>query len=96
MIIEEIIQHTASAKNAASDHEKRESLSAIRALSDLALHSQMPQSLSKSSATYIQPTTVMPATPQPMNVISNQQTSSPTEGNRLQEKGANGDSIFDF
>ncbi|GEK35048.1 DUF5327 family protein [Kurthia sibirica] len=87
MIIAEIKQHAATAQTAVSDHEKRESLSAIRALCDLALHTNTTSNTAS---------TVMPTQPQQMQVISNHQTTTPTEGNRLQEKGANGDSIFDF
>lgn len=84
-ILDEIDKHTARARE--GDPEKiRESLAAIRALCDLLLEDNNAQIPKKPRA--------MPlAATEPVN---RPQTQTVPAATRLQEQGANGDSLFEF
>lgn len=81
-ILEEMERHLRAAKNAGDPAAQRESLAAIRALSEAALGSR-PQSR------------IPEVKPVPLATQADQQAIRPAVPKR-EEDGANGDSIFDF
>lgn len=89
MIIAELEKQLYEAKNTQSEQQKREALSAIKALCDVALQSEK----TAAASPIVQPAMtamIAPVMQQSPTVIS------PNQVNKLQEEDANGDSLFDF
>ncbi|MBD8025527.1 YwdI family protein [Ureibacillus sp. Re31] len=88
-LLDEIEQLVAEAKGTQDEQQVREQLSAIRALCNVALtrpNNNQSVELQKITTTYSN------NIPSPSNVIHR----SSIHEHKLQEKDANGDSIFDF
>lgn len=91
VIVAEIAKHVTKAQSATTDQHIREELSAIRALCDVALHSEGSKPPSTKSIPNMMANVVSPL-PQQTSVQAPQSLTA----NKLQEDDANGDSIFDF
>ncbi|HBJ01943.1 MULTISPECIES: YwdI family protein [Lysinibacillus] len=83
-VIQQLEKQLSSAKNAGNDQQIREALSAIRALCDVVLDSP-------SNTPSITP----PSKHLPQMLVSEMKPSS-LSTSKIEEDGANGDSIFDF
>lgn len=90
-VIAELAKHVAQAQSAESEAQKREELSAIRALCDVALHNETQQ----SSQPNIIPK-MMINTANPLQKQTSEQIVHNLNTNKLEEDDANGDSIFEF
>ncbi|WP_341301549.1 YwdI family protein [Lysinibacillus sp. FSL H8-0500] len=82
-VIQQLEKQLASAKNAATDQQIREALIAIRALCDVVLDSPSD------------PAPITPPKHLPQMLVSETKPSS-LYTSKIEEDGANGDSIFDF
>lgn len=89
MIIAELEKQLQEAKNTQSEQKKRESLTAIKALCEVAL---------QSSSMTAQTPSIQPMMTAPVMPVMQQSTTtiSPNQGKKLHEEDANGDSLFDF
>ncbi|MBD8519441.1 YwdI family protein [Lysinibacillus sp. FSL R7-0073] len=83
-VIQQLEKQLSGAKNAGNDQQIREALSAIRALCDVVLDSP-------SNTPSITP----PSKHLPQMLVSEMKPSS-LSTSKIEEDGANGDSIFDF
>lgn len=88
MIIAELEKQLQEAKHTQSEQKKREALSAIKALCDVALQSN----------TTAQTPSIQPMMTAALSPVMQQSTTviSPTQVKKLHEEDANGDSLFDF
>lgn len=93
MIIAELEKQIVYAKRTLSLQEKREALTAVRALCDVALQSEMP---TKQTLQQVN-TSVIPTMQQNTTVMQKSSTmNTQNQANKLIEADANGDSLFDF
>ena len=88
IVLASLEKHIARAKQADTEQQMREELSAIKALCDVVLNTATTQT--KNAQTHQQQVQTVKSVSltMPQSVIQNQP--------KLQEDGANGDSIFDF
>lgn len=87
IVLASLEKHIAGAKQANTEQQMREELSAIKALCDVVLNTATTQAKDAQTPQQ-QLQTVKSVLTMPQPVIQNQP--------KLQEDGANGDSIFDF
>lgn len=92
MIIAELEKQLLHAKQSQTDQQKREALTAMKALCDVALQSKEAV---PTQSQFVQPTMTVSG-----SASSTMQQSAavvlPNQVNKLQEEDANGDSLFDF
>lgn len=92
MIIAELEKQLLHAKQSQTDQQKREVLTAMKALCDVALQSKGSAPIQSQ---FVQPT-MMTAAPVSPTMQQSAAVVLPNQVNKLQEEDANGDSLFDF
>lgn len=88
----QLLQQAQQLEHAYTDAERREGLAAIRALCDLGLGAPGSKSETQAPTRFTEPSISQVAMPQP----TTSPKAIPLQGERLEDDGANGDSLFDF